>query len=260
MNVKEPDPMKRVIVRAYGGPEQLTLEPITMVPRPGPGELLVDVETAGINDLDVYHRKGIHEPTLPLLPGLEGVGRVREVGDGVDAAGAPAVGARVAWIDVPGSYASQLVVPAARAILVPDEFTPAQALLFQALTAQYLVSEYRDVRPADRVLVHSAAGGVGLLLVQWLKHLGARVVGATSSEVKAAAARAAGADAVIVYGRGYAFMDELLSLTEGGGVDLAFDGVGAATLIATLRGLRRGAPPSRSARHQALHRRSRRRC
>jgi NADPH2:quinone reductase len=238
MNMAEPKAMRRILVREYGGPERLQVEPMTEAPRPGPGQLLVDVEAAGVNLLDTYQRKGIgiHGASLPLVLGLEGVGRVREAGEGAGYA----VGSRVAWIDVPGSYANQMVVPAARAVPVPGDFHPTQALLFQALTAQYLVAEYRDVRPGDRVLVHAAAGGVGQLLVQWLKHLGAWVVGTTSSEAKANAARAAGADAVIVYGRDYAFLDELRTLTQGRGVDLAFDGVGAATLLTTLEGLARG--------------------
>src|SRR4051794_41469166 len=118
------------------------------------------------------------------------------------------VGRRVAWINVPGSYADQVVVPAEQATPIPESFTTAQALLFQAITAQYLVTEYRNVRPGDRVLVHSAAGGVGQLLVQWLKHLGAWVVGTSSSDTKAAIVRAMGADAVINYGHNYAFVDE----------------------------------------------------
>jgi NADPH2:quinone reductase len=108
------------------------------------------------------------------------------------------------------------------------------------VTAEYLMSEYRAIGPGDSVLVHAAAGGVGQLLVQWCKHLGARVVGTVSSDAKAAAVRVAGADAVINYGRDYAFLDELLSLTEGKGVDLAFDAVGAATLATTLKALARG--------------------
>jgi NADPH2:quinone reductase len=169
------------------------------------------------------------------------VGRVREVGEGGDEnISNLVVGERVAWINVPGSYASQVVIPAAQAIPIPDSFMAAQALLFQGLTAQYLVSEYRDVRNGDRVLVHSAAGGVGLLLVQWFKHLGAWVVGTTSNETKAATARDAGADAVINYGRDYEFLEELMTLTGGRGVDLAIDGVGAATLEKTLKGLARG--------------------
>jgi NADPH2:quinone reductase len=228
-----------VIVRAFGDPEQLTLETGAETPQVGAGQLLVDVEAAGINYIDVYQRiGGNHRLPLPFTPGLEGVGRVHAVGEGVD--GGPEVGQRVAWINTIGSYASQVVIPATQAIPVPDTFTPVQALFFQSLTAQYLVSEYRDIQPSDRVLVHSAAGGVGLLLVQWFKHLGAWVVGTTSSDAKAATIRAAGADAVINYGQDYTFLDELLALTDGQGVVLAIDGVGAATLASTLKGLARG--------------------
>ena len=232
--------MRRVIVKAFGGPEQINVEPVTEGPRPEPGRGLVDVEAAGVNYIDVYQRAGMAKIPLPFTLGLEGVGRVRDVGEGVSRAGALAVGRRVAWINVPGSYADQVVLPAAQAVSVPDSFTAPQALLFQAMTAQYLVSEFRDVRHGDRVLVHAAAGGLGQLLVQWLKHLGAWVVGTTSSETKAAAARAVGADAVINYGHDYSFLDELLALTGGRGVDLAVDGIGAATLAATLKGLARG--------------------
>ena len=234
--------VRRVIVSAFGGPEQLTLETVAEAPRVRSGELLVDVEACGINYIDVYQRSGdgAHNVQLPFTPGFEGVGRVREIGDSSDSGRATfKVGQRVAWIDVPGSYASQVVVPALRAIAVPDQFTATQALLFQGLTAQYLVTEYRDIRPGDRVLVHSAAGGVGQLLVQWFKHLGAWVVGTTSSELKAAAARAVGADAVVNYGTNYAFLDEVMSLTGGRGVDLAIDGVGA-TIPSTLKALARG--------------------
>src|SRR3954454_23479277 len=232
--------MRRAMGKAFGGPEQLTAQPAAEGPRPGPGQVLVDVEAAGVNYLDVMQRKGTPRLPLPYTPGLEGVGRVRETGEGADATGALAIGRRVAWINVLGSYAGQVVVAAAQAIPVPDCCTIPQALLFQAVTAQYLAGEYRDVRPGDRVLVHSAAGGVGQLLVQWLKHLGAWVVGTTSSDAKAVAARAVGADAVIDYGRDYAFLDELMSLTDGRGVDLAFDAVGAATLAPTLKAFARG--------------------
>lgn len=231
--------MRQVIVRAFGGPEQLTVQEAAEGPRAGSGDLLVDLEAAGVNYLDVMQRKGIGSLPLPFTPGLEGVGRIREVGEDLGATGFK-VGQRVAWIDVRGSYADQLLVPAAQAIAIPDETPAEQALLFQGLTAQYQATEFRDVQPGDRVLVHAAAGGVGQLLVQWLKHLGAWVVGTVSSDDKGAVARAAGADAVINYGRDYAFYDELRSLTEGRGVDLAFDSVGAATFAATLKSLARG--------------------
>ena len=231
--------IQRVIVTAFGGPDQLTLETLTEPLRPGPGQLLVDVEAAGVNYLDVYQRKGLSPVSLPFTPGYEGVGRVREVGAGV-AGNNLSVGDRVAWINSRGSYASQVLVPAAEAIPVPKAFSVPEALLFQAVTAEYLINEYRAIGPGTRVLVHAAAGGVGQLLVQWCKHLGAWVVGTVSSDAKAAAVRTAGADAVINYGHDYAFLDELLSLTDGKGVDLAFDAVGAATLATTLKALARG--------------------
>jgi NADPH:quinone reductase len=200
--------MRRIRVSAFGGPEQLTLDQAPDTMPPGPGQILVDVEAAGINYLDVYQREGSGGVQLPYTPGLEGVGRVRELAERTTStAHALRVGERVAWIDVPGSYAGQVIMPADRAILIPDSLTTAQGLLFQALTAQYLVTEYRDVRPGDRVLVHAAAGGVGQLLVQWLKHLGAWVVGTTSSEAKTAIVRAAGADAAVNYGHDYVFVD-----------------------------------------------------
>jgi NADPH2:quinone reductase len=142
----------------------LTVETVAEAPRVEPGQLLVDVEASGINYLDVYQRSGRYKLPLPYTPGLEGVGRVREVSIN-GTSGGVGVGQRVAWINVLGSYASQVIVPAAQAIPVPDHLATAQALMFQSLTAQYLVTEYRDVRPGDRVLVHSAAGGVGLLLI-----------------------------------------------------------------------------------------------
>ena len=229
---------KRVVAHEFGGPERLTVEPIGLAPVPGPGELRVEVEAAGINYLDVYQRQGLRKVPLPFTPGLEGVGRVRQVGEGAgDGPGAIRAGQRVAWINVAGSYASELVVPATKSVVVPDSITAAPALLLQPLTAQYLVTEYRRVQPGDRVLVHSAAGGVGHLLVQWLKRLGAWVAGTASSDAKCAAIRSAGADAIINYGRDYRFLDELMSLTSGRGVDLAFDAIGRATLQATLKGL-----------------------
>lgn len=229
-------PLRRVMVNAVGGPEQLVLDTFADIPQAGPGQVLVDVEAAGVNYLDVMQRKGMLPMPLPYTPGMEGVGLVREAG----ADSALQVGQRVAWVNVRGSYASQLVLPAAQAIPVPDDFGLHQALLFQGLTAQYLTHEYRQVQPGDRVLVHAGAGGVGQLLVQWLKHLGAWVVATTSSDAKAEVARHAGADAVINYGRDYAFLEALQKLTGGRGVDLAFDSIGAATLASTVKGLARG--------------------
>ena len=231
--------MQRVTVRAFGGPEQLAVEAVDECPRPGHRQILVDVEAAGVNYLDVYQRKGLSPISLPFTPGYEGVGRVREIGPDI-ACNSFTAGDRVAWINSPGSYASQVLIAAAEAIPVPKSFTVPDALLFQAITAEYLINEYRAIGHGDRVLVHAAAGGVGHLLVQWCKHLGAWVVGTTSSDAKALAVRAAGADAVINYGHDYAFLDALLSITDGKGVDLAFDAVGAATLANTVKALARG--------------------
>lgn len=238
----QPNTISRVRLSAFGGPEQLVMQVNDAMPAPCAGELLVDVEAAGINYLDVYQRRGgVHAPALPWTPGLEGVGRIRAIGAELPGqASRFSVGQRVAWVNVPGSYASQVVMPGAQAIAMPESFSTAQALLFQAITAQYLATEYRAVRSGDRVLVHAAAGGVGQLLVQWLKHLGAWVVGTTSTEAKAATARAAGADAVILYGADGVFLDELLRLTDGRGVDLAFDGVGKTTFASSVKSLSRG--------------------
>ena len=143
--------LQRVIVKAFGGPEQLSIETISEPLRPGSGQLLVDVEAAGVNYLDVYQRKGLSPVSLPFTPGYEGVGRVREIGEST-ARNTVAVGERVAWINTRGSYASQVLVAAAEAIPVPKIFKTSEALLFQAITAEYLMTEYRTVGPGDQVL------------------------------------------------------------------------------------------------------------
>lgn len=235
--------MEKVVLKEFGGPEQLVIETVADL-QPMPGHVVVDVEAAGINYLDLTQRSGasqVHLIQLPTVLGLEGVGRIRAVGEGVDGeATGLKIGARVSWIDVRDSYASQAVVPAERAIVIPDSFEISEGLLFQALTAHYLVHEYRDVHPGDRVLVHAAAGGLGQLLVQWFKHLGAWVIGTTSSEHKADAIRAAGADAVVIYGRDYEFVDQVQALTDSKGVNLAIDSLGEKTLLKTIEVLGRG--------------------
>jgi NADPH2:quinone reductase len=241
LKMKSSEIMQQVKLKAYGGPEQLIVENLPAFPKPGAGQVLVDVEAAGINYVDIYQRKGFYKTPSAMTPGLEGVGRILAFGEGSGNINNPLqVGQRIAWINTPGSYSTHVLIPAAEVIAIPEHFTIEQALLFQSLTAQYLVKEYRDIKPGDRVLVHSAAGGLGQLLVQWFKHLGAWVVGTTSNAVKADTAKTAGADAVIQYGSDYAFLEELLSLTNGQGVHLAIDGVGAATLVNTLKGLTRG--------------------
>ncbi len=223
--------MQRIIVTEFGEPDVLTLV-TTDAPSPNNGEVLVDVEAAGINYLDVYQRQGHVDIPKPYTPGLEGVGRVRKVGSDVENL---KIGSRVAWINNLGSYADQIVLSAAQAISVPASFTIAEALLFQGVTAQYLLAEYRTIRPGDVALVHAAAGGVGQLLVQWLKHLGATVVATASSEPKLATARALGADHVINYSEG--FLEAVMDVTHGRGVDLALDAVGASTFTDTVKSL-----------------------
>ena len=229
--------MHKIVLQSFGGPEALALVE-TAAPQPARGEVLVELEGAGVNYIDIYQRNGMSRLKPPFTLGLEGVGMVISTGPGTS--GALKAGDRVAWVDVAGSYASQIVLPEARCVIVPDDLPVEKALLFQALTAQYLTHEYRLIAPGDRVLVHAAAGGVGQLLVQWLKHLGAWVVGTTSSETKAMVVRDLGADSVIVYGPTYEFREQVMALTQGRGVDLAFDSIGAATFEASINSLARG--------------------
>jgi NADPH2:quinone reductase len=225
--------MRKVIVSKTGGPE--VLEVVTAEkPTLKPGEVLVDVEAAGVNYVDVYLRNGaVNYMSLPFVPGFEGVGTIRELGAGVTTL---TVGKRVSWINAPGSYAEQITLPVEQAIVIPDFFSIDEGLLFQGITAQYLVTEYRDIKPGDVALVHAAAGGVGQFLVQWLKHLGAIVIGTASSEEKLQTIRLLGADHVVNYADGH-FLDAVLELTDGRGVDIAFDAVGATTFSATVQAL-----------------------
>ncbi|MGM1065425.1 quinone oxidoreductase family protein, partial [Saccharothrix sp. Mg75] len=227
---------KAVVVRATGGPDALEFADVE--PRsPGAGELLVDVAAAGVNFIDCYHREGRYPLALPFGVGLEGAGRVSAVG--ADVAGF-AVGDRVAWAQAPGSYAEQVVVPAAQAVPVPDavDDDTAGALLLQGLTAHYLVASTYPVQRGDSVLVHAAAGGVGLLLVQLAKARGARVIGTVSTAEKEALARGAGADEVIRYDEVADFAPVVRELTGGVGVAAVYDGVGKTTFDGSLASLR----------------------
>lgn len=208
------------------------------VPQPGPGEALVRVAYAGINFADVWMRRGAVGAALPVpfTPGLEASGTVAALGEGVEGL---AVGDRVTWCVIPGSYAAYQVVPAAQLIPLPDDipFDRAAAAILQGLTAHYLVFEEYPVGPGATVLVHAAAGGMGLMLIQWLKHLGARVIGTVSTDEKAALARRTGADEVIVYTR-QDFAKEAKALTQGRGVDYIIDGVGQTTFLKNLDAVR----------------------
>jgi len=225
--------MRKISVLQTGGPDVLQLVSATS-PTPGPNEVLVEVEASGVNYVDVFQRDGRAELPKPYTPGLEGVGMVSEVGLGVTQM---KTGTRVAWINRLGSYAEQIVLPVEQAVLVPNSFGISESMLFQGVTAQYLLAEYRDIRPGDVVLVHSAAGGVGQILVQWLKHLGAIVIATASSAKKLETARSLGADHTVNYSNG--FLEEVFEITRGRGVDLALDAVGAATFSDSVKALAR---------------------
>jgi NADPH2:quinone reductase len=226
--------MRAVRVHKPGGPDVLRLEELP-TPEPQPGQVLVRLEAAGVNFIDVYKRTGLYKVPLPAALGEEGAGTVVAVGDGV---GDVRVGDRVAWASVMGSYADYAVVPAAKLVPLPSEIsaTQAAALMLQGMTAHYLATSTYALREGDRCLVHAAAGGVGLLLVQVAKRRGAYVIGTAGSEEKAQLARDAGADAVIVYTT-HDFVQETKHTTNGRGVEVIYDSVGKTTFLPGLDAL-----------------------
>ena len=223
--------MKAIRAHRYGGPEVLSLDELSL-PSPGPGQALVAVEYAGVNYIDVYHRTGLYPLSLPVGLGLEGAGVALAVGPDV----ALTPGARVAWNGVTGSYATHVLAPADRLVPVPPALSSAQAAaaMLQGMTAHYLTRSTFPLGPGHTCLVHAAAGGVGLLLCQLGRRAGARVIGTTSTDEKAAAARAAGAASVIRYDQ-TDFADEVQRLTGGAGVDVVYDSVGVNTFEGSLR-------------------------
>lgn len=224
------------VVRSTGGPEVLELEK-SELQAPGPGDLVVSVAATGVNFIDVYHRTGYYPLPLPFTPGSEGAGTVVAVGDEVTGF---AEGDHVAWSAAPGSYAQQVIVPATAAFKVPDgvEDEVAAAAMLQGITAHYLITSTYAVKPGDTVLVHAAAGGVGLLLVQLAKFRGGKVIGTVSTPEKEALAREAGADEVIRYTE-TDFAEAVADLTGGVGVAAVYDGVGKATFEGSLASLAR---------------------
>ena len=226
--------MHAVRIPRHGGPE--VLESVDLPdPSAGDGEVLVDLAAAGVNFIDTYFREGIYPAPLPLVPGVEGAGTVREVGPGVTGV---APGDRVAWTNTLGSYATVAAVPATDLVAVPEaiDFETATAVVLQGMTAHYLVHDTHPVAPGDVVLVHAGAGGMGLLLCQMARALGARVIATTSSEEKDALAREAGAQETLRYSDDLA--DRVRALTDGEGVAVVYDGVGASTFDASLASLR----------------------
>lgn len=230
--------MKAICVSRFGGPEVLEFREIPE-PSPGYGQALINIKVSGINFIDIYQRRGEEPETLPYTPGLEAAGIVKSVGEGVDNV---KPGDRVAYTSQMGAYAQASVVKADRLLPLPAEFSFEQGAAFpcQGMTAHYLLHDFRSVKRGDVVLIHAAAGGMGLLLVQWAKILGALVIGTVSSEEKARAALEAGADHIIFYNR-QDFVAETRRLTSDHGVDLIIDGVGGTTFegdleAAALRG------------------------
>lgn len=223
--------MKAIQISQYGGPEVLKVKDVS-IGKPSKGQALVRLKAAGINFIDIYQRRGRYPVTLPYIPGMEGAGIVEAVGEGVTNVKA---GDRVAYVHEPGSYAQQALVQADSLILLPKELSFEQGAAFplQGMTAHYLLYEFHHVKPKDVVLVHAAAGGMGLLLVQWAKHLGATVIGTTSTPEKAKIAREAGADEVILYTK-QDFVKEVKRLTNNRGADFIIDGVGKSTFEGNL--------------------------
>lgn len=227
--------MKAIRVYEAGGPEVLRYEDVP-APEPGQGEIRVKIEAAGVNFIDIYHRTGLYPMSYPITLGLEGAGVVDAVGPGVTDL---KVGDRVAYSSQLGSYAEYVVAPAARLMPVPEgvDLASAAAVMLQGMTAHYLTHSTYPLKAGETVLIHAAAGGVGLLLVQIARQLGATVIGTVSTGEKAELARQAGADHVILYTQ-TDFEEETKRLTGGQGVHVVYDSVGKTTFDKSLNVLR----------------------
>ena len=228
--------MKATRVQEYGGPEVLSYEDVPD-PEPGPGQARVRLAASGVNFIDVYQRTGVYPMDLPFIAGQEGAGEVEAVGDGVEEISS---GDYVAFAGVQGSYAEYVVAPVER--LVPFNVTyvearMAAAVMLQGMTAHYLTHSTFPVQEGQSVLVHAAAGGVGLLLCQLAKMRGASVIGTAGTEEKARLAKGAGADEVILYTE-QDFVEETKRITDGEGVHVVYDSVGKDTFDGSLDSLR----------------------
>jgi NADPH2:quinone reductase len=226
---------RAIVVREVGGPDVLRVDAHDPGP-PGPGQARLAVRAAGVNFIDVYFRTGLYPRPLPFVAGLEGAGAVESVGPGVTQL---APGDRVAWSAVPGSYAERAVAPVDALVRVPAAVSDenAAAAMLQGMTAHYLSHGVRETRRGESALVHAAAGGTGLLLVQLLARAGARVIGTCSSAEKAQRARAAGCAEVVRYDE-KDVVEAVRAATGGRGVDVVYDSVGRDTFDASLRCLR----------------------
>jgi len=227
--------MRAIRVHEYGGPEVLRLEDLP-IPEPGPGEARVKIAAIGVNFIDIYHRSGQYKGVLPMTPGMEAAGVVDAVGPEVSDV---RVGDRVVYAMRQGAYAEYAIVPATMLVPVPEgiDLHQAAAVMLQGMTAHYLTHSTYPLRQGEVTLIHAAAGGVGLLLVQIAKRRGARVIGTVSTEEKAALAREAGADDIILYTQ-EDFSEAVRRLTDGAGVHVVYDSVGKTTFEGSLNCLR----------------------
>lgn len=223
--------MRAIRVHETGGPDVLRLETIDD-PVPGAGEALVRMESIGVNFVETYHRKGLYKSALPFTPGTEGAGTVLAVGDGVSDI---VVGDRVASQNFAGSYAELALAKADKLVKIPDglDARVAAAAMLQGMTAHYLATSVYPLKSGDRCLVHAAAGGVGLILCQIARRIGAHVIGTVSTEKKAALAKDAGADDTILYTE-QDFVAEVKRITNGAGVHVVYDSVGATTFLKSM--------------------------
>jgi NADPH2:quinone reductase len=227
--------MRAIRIHETGGAERLQWDEVP-VPEPKAGEVRIRVEAVGVNFIEIYQRSGLYSIPLPGVLGLEAAGAISAVGPGVTGW---AVGQRIATVKAEGAYAQETIVPAAHAVEVPSSVTAKQAaaVLLQGMTAHYLAYSTYPLKPGDTALVHAAAGGVGLLLIQIAKRCGARVLGTVGDPAKAALAKQAGADEIVLY-RQEDFAAAVKRLTGGRGVDVVYDSVGKDTFEGSLNSLR----------------------
>ena len=219
-------------IHEQGGPENMKWEEV-VVGAPGPGELRIRHTAVGLNYIDTYHRSGLYKLPMPTVLGREGAGVVEAVGPNVTEF---AVGDRVAYAASPiGSYSEERLMPAERVVKIPANVTDQQAasMMLKGMTAQYLIRRTYRVKPGDTILFHAAAGGVGLIVCQWAKHLGATVIGTVGSDEKAKIALANGCDHVINYSK-EDFVARVAALTGGKKCDVVYDGVGKDTFLKSL--------------------------
>ena len=222
---------KAIRVHAYGGPDVMKWEDVP-TPEPSPGEVAIKQEAVGMNYIDVYFRTGLYKaPSMPVTIGMEAAGTVTAVGSGVSGI---SVGDRVAYAGALGAYATERVITADKLVKLPDgiDTKTAAAMMLQGMTAQYPVRRTYKVKAGDTIVVHAAAGGVGLILCQWAKHLGATVIGVVSNEEKAQLARAHGAAHTVIGHDGLA--SEVKRITGGAMVPVVYDSVGKDTFAASL--------------------------